>query len=181
MNNPSSSDSENNAREFVAVDNPLEKIASSGEESSADFPEVDESFDTETSLAPRSQELYDQSMANALEAVKCADEMRGQNIVLLDLTKIASFVDFFVISTASSRRQMHAIADAVNKKLKTEGGNDRLGIEGYRTEANWILVDFGDVVLHVFTPEGRELYDLENLKADAERVDWESVIERPAK
>ena len=114
------------------------------------------------------------SLQNAVVAARCADEMRARDVVVLDLTKIASIVDFFVIATGTSRRQMHAIADEVNRKLKWDGKNERLGIEGYRTEANWILMDFGDVVLHVFTEEGRTLYDLENLKADAERIDWQS-------
>lgn len=137
--------------------------------------EVDHTFDDDYEMAPRDPELYGRSMTNAVLAARCADEMRGKDIVVLDMTKIASIVDFFVIATGTSRRQMHAIADEVNRKLKGEAGNDRLGIEGYRTEANWILVDFGDVVLHVFTEEGRELYDLENLKADAERFDWQDA------
>jgi len=137
--------------------------------------EVDHTFDDDYEMAPRDPELYGRSMTNAVLAARCADEMRGKDIVVLDMTKIASIVDFFVIATGTSRRQMHAIADEVNRKLKGEEGNDRLGIEGYRTEANWILVDFGDVVLHVFTEDGRELYDLENLKADAERFDWQNA------
>lgn len=137
--------------------------------------EVDHTFDDDYEMAPRDPELYGRSMANAVIAARCADEMRGKDIVVLDMTRIASIVDFFVIATGTSRRQMHAIADEVNRKLKGEAGNDRLGIEGYRTEANWILVDFGDVVLHVFTEEGRDLYDLENLKADAERFDWQNA------
>ena len=136
---------------------------------------TDTTDDTETVTVPRDQGLYQRSLNNAVIAARCADEMRAQDVVVLDMTKIASIVDFFVIGTGTSRRQMHAIADEVNRKLKGDGGNDRLGIEGYRTEANWILMDFGDVVLHVFTEEGRELYDLENLKADAERIDWQSV------
>jgi ribosome-associated protein len=136
---------------------------------------VDTSNDTETVTVPRDEDLYQRSLDNALIAARCADEMRAQDVVVLDMTEIASIVDFFVIGTSTSRRQMHAIADEVNRKLKGDGGNDRLGIEGYRTEANWILMDFGDVVLHVFTEEGRELYDLENLKADAKRIDWQAV------
>ncbi|MCA9049627.1 MAG: ribosome silencing factor [Planctomycetaceae bacterium] len=112
-------------------------------------------------------------MENALVAARCADEMRGRDIVVLDMTKISSIVDFFVIVTGTSRRQMHAIADEVNRRLKGELGNRRFSIEGYRTESHWILLDFGDVVLHVFTDEGRRLYDLENLKADADRIDWQ--------
>lgn len=137
--------------------------------------DMDPAFDTAAVTAPREAGLYERSLKNAIVAARCADEMRATNIVVLDMTKIASIVDFFVICTGTSRRQMHAIADEVNRKLKGEGGNTRLGVEGYRTEANWILMDFGDVVLHIFTAEGRELYDLENLKADATRIDWQSL------
>ena len=135
----------------------------------------DSSFDTELINVPREQTLYNRSLANAVAAARCADEMRARDIVVLDMTGIASIVDFFVIATGTSRRQMHAIADEVNRKIKGEGGNERLSVEGYRTEGHWILMDFGDVVLHVFTEEGRELYDLENLKADAIRIDWQNV------
>ena len=134
----------------------------------------DESFDSEYVNVPRNEELYGRSLANAIAAARCADEMRAKDIVVLDMTKIASIVDFFVIATGTSRRQMHAIADEVSRRVKGEEGYSRLSIEGYRTEGHWILMDFGDVVLHVFTAEGRELYDLENLKADAERIDWRS-------
>lgn len=135
----------------------------------------DEAFDSEVVTLPRDEDLYERSLANAVIAAKCADEMRAKDVVVLDMTKIASIVDFFVIATGTSRRQMHAIADEVNRKIKGERGNARLSIEGYRTEGHWILMDFGDVVLHVFTEEGRQLYDLENLKADAERVDWRKL------
>ncbi|MEZ6133043.1 MAG: ribosome silencing factor [Planctomycetaceae bacterium] len=147
---------------------PLPRLASADADT-----EFDPSFETETVTAERDPELYSRSLQNALTAARCADEMRARDIVVLDMTKIASIVDFFVIATGTSRRQMHAIADEVNRKLKREGHNERLSVEGYRTEANWILMDFGDVVLHVFTEEGRELYDLENLKANAARINWQ--------
>ena len=124
--------------------------------------------------APRTKELYAASRANAVAAASIADQLRGQEILVLDLTGVTSIVDFFVIATGTSHRQMHAIADEVNSKLKREGGNRRLNIEGYRTEGNWILTDFGDVVLHVFTTEGRALYNLEQLWADAPRIDWKA-------
>lgn len=138
--------------------------------------EVDTTFDDEAGMVERSPDLYQRSLKNALIAAQCADEMRAKDVVVLDLTKVASIVDFFVIATGTSRRQLHAVADEVNRKLKGEEGNTRISVEGYRTEANWILVDFGDVVLHVFTDEGRQLYDLENLKADATRIDWQSAL-----
>lgn len=126
--------------------------------------------------APRSKSLYEASLANAIVAAQIADQDRGQNIVVLDMTKVTSIVDFFIIVTATSQRQAHAIADDVNRKLKHEDGNRRISIEGYRTEGNWILTDYGDVVLHVFTPEGRELYNLEQLWADATRIDWQKMV-----
>ncbi|MBL8815618.1 MAG: ribosome silencing factor [Planctomyces sp.] len=124
----------------------------------------------------RSPELYANSLSNAVIAAKIADDLRGQDIVVLDMTHLTSIVDFFVIVTGNSRRQMHAIADEVNRKLKHEDGNRRFSIEGYRTEGNWILTDYGDVVLHVFTSEGRLLYNLEQLWADAKRIDWKGLL-----
>lgn len=167
-------DSEANAGEPVAEISPeaAEKKATAKKIEN----EIDTTFDTELVTAPRDADLYQRSLQNAVIAAQCADEMRAKDVVVLDLTKIASIVDFFVIATGTSRRQMHAIADEINRKLKWERRQDRLGIEGYRTEANWVLMDFGDVVLHIFTEEGRTLYDLENLKADAQRIDWRSLL-----
>jgi ribosome-associated protein len=125
--------------------------------------------------AERAPEQYRSSLENACTAARIADELRGQDVVVLDLTQITSIVDFFVIATGNSRRQMHAIADEVNRALKSNNENHRLGIEGYRTEGNWILTDYGDVVLHVFTADGRALYNLEGLWADAGRIDWKAA------
>ena len=83
----------------------------------------------------------------------------------------------FVVITATSQRQMHAIADEINRLLKRDRGNPRLNIEGYRTAGNWLLTDYGDVVVHVFTAEGRTLYDLEQLWADAQRIQWHEKSE----
>ena len=156
------------------VDEPIDEEFAAGQ-AETDAVEDEEAFDTETVNIPRGEDLYRRSLDNALVAARCAEEMRAKDIVVLDMTKIASIVDFFVIATGTSRRQMHAIADEVNRRIKRDGGNTRLSIEGYRTEGHWILMDFGDVVLHVFTEEGRQLYDLENLKADAERIDWQNM------
>lgn len=142
-------------------------------------PDAEPDFDTECSLAPRDEAVYAASLENATSAARTADELRGQDIVVLDLTSLTSIVDFFVIVTATSQRQMHAIADEVNRLLKRERGNARLNIEGYRTDSNWLLTDYGDVVVHVFTAEGRALYDLEQLWADAPRVQWTPASESP--
>ena len=98
---------------------------------------------------------------------------------MLDLTSVTPIVDYFVITTATSRRQMHAIADEVSRVLSGHGSR-RLGQEGYEGES-WVLQDFGDIVLHVFSPEARRVYDLERLWADAARVDWPAAVGRERK
>ncbi len=115
-------------------------------------------------------------MEHACLAAKIAEDYRGQNTLVLDMTAVTPIVDFFVLSTATSKRQMDAIAVEVNRVLKSEG-SARVGIEGRESE-NWVLQDYGDIVLHVFTPETRVLYDLEHLWADAEHIDWQSVVAR---
>ena len=85
-------------------------------------------------------------------------------------------VDYFVLTTGTSKRQMHAIAEEAQKWLKSDGSH-RLGLEGLET-SSWILQDYGNVVLHIFTEEARKLYDLEHLWADASRVDWRAVVEK---
>lgn len=94
---------------------------------------------------------------------------------MLDLTPVTPIFDFFVITTATSARQMRAIADEVDRAL-TADGSQRLGTEG-TAAATWILQDFGDIVLHVMTAEARKLYDLENLWADAVPVDWQAYLD----
>jgi ribosome-associated protein len=102
--------------------------------------------------------------------------LRGKETLVLDLTEVTPIVDYFVISTGSSGRQMRAVADEVRRIMRSTGSRPR-SVEG-ENDANWILHDFGDIVLHVFSPAARKLYDLEHLWADAPRVDWKSVIEQ---
>lgn len=123
----------------------------------------------------RSDEAIAESRENAILCARIAEEYRGRDTVVLDLTAITPIVDFFVISTGATRRQMHAIAEEVDRVLN-ERGSERVGLEGYR-ESSWILQDYGDVVLHVFTDDMRQLYDLERLWADAPRVEWQPTAD----
>lgn len=91
------------------------------------------------------------------------------------MTPVTPIVDFMVITTGTSRRQMIALSDEANRLLKSDEDSGRLGMEGYG-ESTWVLQDFGDIVLHVFAPEARTLYDLEHLWADAPRVDWKAEL-----
>jgi ribosome-associated protein len=87
---------------------------------------------------------------------------------------VTAIFDFFVLTTATSARQMRAIADEVARAVGSNK-SDRPSTEG--TGSSWVLEDFGDVVMHVFSPEARSLYDLEHLWADAVRVDWQAYLE----
>ena len=110
------------------------------------------------------------SLDHACRAARAADDLRGQETLVLDLTKITPIVDFFVVTSGTSNRQMRAVADEVHRVLK-ENGSSRLGREGDHGNS-WILQDYGDVVVHIFSAEARKLYDLEHLWADAPQIDW---------
>jgi ribosome-associated protein len=88
---------------------------------------------------------------------------------VLDLTGITSFADFFVICTGANQRQIQAISDEVGVQLKHQAGELPISIEGY-TQAEWILVDYGDLLIHIFSPKAREYYDLERLWRSAKTV-----------
>ena len=81
--------------------------------------------------------------------------------------------DFFVLVSGASRRQLHAISEEIDRVLQEELGDRRMGIEGYE-ESRWILLDYGDVVIHMFEPETRAYYAIEELWGQAKRVPLES-------
>jgi ribosome-associated protein len=115
------------------------------------------------------------SLKAACQCAKAAEDTRGKDTLVLDLTDVTAIVDFFVITTGASGRQMNAVAEEVDRVMRA-GGSRPLGIEGQK-DSSWILHDFGDIVLHVFSPEARKLYDLEHLWADAPRVDWKAALD----
>src|ERR1700704_1019437 len=96
-------------------------------------------------------------------------EKKALDLTVLDLRGIASFTDFFVITTGTNRRQCQAISDEVVEQLK-RSGTRAARVEGYQT-AEWILVDYGDFVVHVFDEKARRFYDLERLWREARRLD----------
>lgn len=116
------------------------------------------------------------SLEHACLAAKVCDDLRGKDTIVLDLTGITPLFDYFVISTGNSRRQIHAIADEVQRVLKRHGSKRR-GLEGVES-SKWVVQDFGDVIVHVFTDEARALYDLEHLWGDAPRIDWADLVDR---
>ena len=125
---------------------------------------------SETETAPSTSIEFD-SLSNGLVAARIADDFRGGNILLIDMRPITPITDFFVIATATSSRQMRAMADEVDIVMKNRG-NTKIGAEG-EGDTLWMLRDYGDVVLHIFNPTGRELYALEDLWGDAKRIPWQ--------
>ena len=104
----------------------------------------------------------------ALTVAKLAGERNCTDIVVMDLTGISPATDYFVIATGTSDRQMRALADEICQDAKKQGVQ-RFGRAGYE-QGRWILLDFVDVVIHVFDAEYRDYYDLELLWGDAERL-----------
>jgi ribosome-associated protein len=106
----------------------------------------------------------------AITCAKIADEKKALDIVILDVDKISSITDYFVICSAINDRQLHAIADEMDKQMKKISVM-KYGMEGYR-EAKWVLIDYGDLIVHIFEKEMRNYYDLELLWGDAPRIEW---------
>lgn len=103
-------------------------------------------------------------------AIRCASDKQAFDMVALDLTNIASFTEFFIIASGANQRQVQAIADEINEQLKKQLKVRPVRIEGY-SGAEWVLLDYGDFVVHIFNRESREFYDLERLWRDAAKVE----------
>jgi ribosome-associated protein len=117
------------------------------------------------------------ALEHAKICARIADDNRGKDIMLLDLRKTTPIVDFFVILTASSRRQGNAIASDVDQAMK-KLGEAKLGLEGSE-EGRWILIDYGDFVVHIFSPEDRAFYALEEIWGDAPKLDFRDPTPEP--
>jgi ribosome-associated protein len=101
-------------------------------------------------------------------AARTASDKKAQDIVGLDLRDVASFTDYFLICTGNNARHVQSISDSVEEDLRRSGRRP-LHIEGY-SAGEWILLDYGDFIVHVFNPTSRKFYDLERLWRDARRV-----------
>ncbi|KAA8324719.1 ribosome silencing factor [Leuconostoc carnosum] len=107
-------------------------------------------------------------------AVKAIDSKKANNIVAMDMHKVSLMADYFVIADATSNRQVQAIVTEVKDKIQEAGGDIKL-IEGFQT-ADWVLIDLGDVIVHVFSTEQRDFYNLERLWHDAPYVDLTKLL-----
>lgn len=106
--------------------------------------------------------------------LKSADDKKAFDMKVLNISKLTNIADYFVILSGNSQRQVMAIADDIEEKMYNNG-YELKHKEGYNT-GRWILLDYGDIIVHVFYKEDREFYNLERLWADAEDIDVEALI-----
>ena len=116
-----------------------------------------------------------ESKTLALTCARLADNKKAENIALLDLREISSVADYFVIVTGSNEPHLRAIVDEITEKLRLDHNLRPFSTDGARITP-WIVLDFIDVLVHVMNDEFRELYDLENLWGDGEKIDFKSEI-----
>lgn len=113
----------------------------------------------------------DRSLSLAIAAARSAEENRGQDVMVLDMREETAIFDFFVVATGTSQRQLRAMGDAIDDVLQKELGQQRTGTEGYQN-SQWILLDYGSLVIHLFDQSKREYYRIEDLWAGAKKIEW---------
>ncbi len=119
----------------------------------------------------------DQVRRWARTAANAASAKGGDDTVILEVGEVLAITDAFVITSGRNSRQVKTIAEEVEARLKADGGIGPLRVEGL-AESQWVLLDYGDLVVHVFLHETREYYDLERLWSDAPRLAWEDEAAR---
>lgn len=129
----------------------------------------EQSLNPQPSVRTNSQPVAEGLDERVLAALHAASEKKAIEPVVLDLREIASFTDYFVIVSGANERQVQAISDEVYESLK-KAGHAAARVEGYKT-AEWILLDYGDFVVHVFEQKARKFYDLERLWRESKRVE----------
>lgn len=109
---------------------------------------------------------------DCLVAARAADAKSGEETVILGMGRLLGLTDAFVITSGRNHRQVRTIVDEVERQVKEVGGRSPARVEGL-DDARWVLMDYGDFLVHVFLDEARAFYDLEHLWTDAPRVEWE--------
>src|SRR4051812_13265923 len=117
-----------------------------------------------------------------IAAARAADSKSADDVVVLEVGPVMAVCGYFVIASASNTRLVRTVAEEVEERLKEAGGPKPLRIEGL-DDLRWVLLDYGDFVVHVFSDEARRYYDLERLWSDVARIDWRqplSAVAEPA-
>ena len=117
--------------------------------------------------------MNEKSLVMAKLAIEALEDKKAEDIKVIDISEVSVIADFFIIAGGSNRSQIQALCDNVDEKLG-RAGYPAKQTEGYET-ANWVLLDFGDIIVHIFDKENRLLYDLERIWRDGKQVDIETL------
>ncbi|HET9547310.1 MAG TPA: ribosome silencing factor [Desertimonas sp.] len=115
-----------------------------------------------------------ESLEIAVTAARQADDKQGRNIVVLDVRSVLGIIDYFVVVDAPNRRLVRTLVDEVEVGVREVSGRSPLRVEGER-EQQWVLIDYGDVVVHIFLDEVRRFYEIERLYRDVPTIAWDST------
>lgn len=113
----------------------------------------------------------------AISAAQFADGLKATDILVLHVGDVLSLTEYFVIVSASNRRLVDALVDEIEAKVRTAHGRSPIRVEGAK-ELQWVLIDYGDVIVHVFLSEVRDFYEIERLYNDVPKIDWGGPAER---
>lgn len=119
------------------------------------------------------ESAFPSSLERAIIAANIINDNKGEEIKVLDLRELTQSFDFFVIGSGSSRRQLHGISEEIDDYFEKKLGDSRRSISGYQ-ESRWIVLDYDDVVVHLFEPEKRDFYALEDLWGKAVEINWKN-------
>ena len=117
-----------------------------------------------------------ESKKMALLAVEALEDKKAEDITIIDISEVSVLADYFIIADATNRNQVQAMADSAEEALG-RAGYDAKQIEGYQS-ANWILMDYKDIIVHVFSKEDRAFYDLERIWRDGKQISKEDLNEK---
>lgn len=120
---------------------------------------------------------FPESLSLACLAARSADDKKADDTIVLEVGNLLSITEYFVVTSASNRRLVRTIVDSIEEDVKERLGRSPLRSEGL-SEQQWVLVDYGDVIVHVFTDEMRAYYEIERLYRDVPRIDWR--VDAPA-
>lgn len=117
---------------------------------------------------------FPESQMLASLAARTADDKKADDTLVLEVGNLLSITEYFVVTSASNRRLVRTIVDSIEEVVKEQLGRSPLRSEGL-SEQQWVLVDYGDVIVHVFTEETRAYYEIERLYRDVPRLDWKQL------
>ena len=119
-------------------------------------------------------QIQPEALQIAKIAAQVADEKQANDITVLSVGEVLAITDLFVVASASNKRQVRTISDAITEAVRTKTGRSPLSSEG-ESQHQWILIDYGSVVIHIFDDETRRFYEIERLYRDVPLVSWRLV------